>query len=67
MDCEGSEYRIFENFSADFLSIIDKIIMEYHFNTDDRLIKMIKKLENNGFTVKAQDINSEIGIMIAFK
>ena len=67
MDCEGSEYRIFENFSADFLSIIDKIIMEYHFNTDDRLIKMIKKLENNGFTVKAQDINSEIGIMIAYK
>jgi FkbM family methyltransferase len=67
MDCEGSEYRIFENFSADFLSIIDKIIMEYHFNTDDRLIKMIEKLENNGFTVKAQDINSEIGIMIAFK
>ena len=67
MDCEGSEYRIFENFSTDFLGIIDKIVMEYHFNTDGRLIKIIEKLENNGFTVKVQDINSEVGIMIAFK
>lgn len=67
MDCEGSEYRIVENFSADFLSIINKIVMEYHFNTDKRLVKMIEKLENNGFTVKVNDIDSEIGIIIAFK
>jgi hypothetical protein len=67
IDCEGSEYGIFENFSEDFLKIIDKIIMEYHLNTDGRLVKMIEKLQNNGFTVKVPDVNSEIGILVAFK
>jgi hypothetical protein len=67
LDCEGSEYRIFENLSEDFLNIIDKIIMEYHSNTDGRLVKMIEKLQNNGFTVKVPDVNSEIGILVAFK
>jgi FkbM family methyltransferase len=67
IDCEGSEYRIFENLSEDFLKMIDKIIMEYHLNTDGRLVKMIEKLQNNGFTVKVPDVNSEIGILVAFK
>jgi FkbM family methyltransferase len=67
LDCEGSEYRIFENLSEDFLKMIDKIIMEYHFNTDGRLVKMIEKLQNNGFTVNVPDVNSEIGILVAFK
>jgi hypothetical protein len=47
--------------------MIDKIIMEYHLNTDGRLVKMIEKLQNNGFTVKVPDVNSEIGILVAFK
>jgi FkbM family methyltransferase len=67
IDCEGSEYRIFENFSDDFLRIIDKIIMEYHYNTDGRLLKLVEKLENNGFTVKVPDVNSEIGILVAYQ
>jgi FkbM family methyltransferase len=67
IDCEGSEYGIFENFSEDFLKIIDKIIMEYHLNTDGRLVKMIEKLQNNGFTVNVPDVNSEIGILVAYQ
>lgn len=67
MDCEGSEYKIFESLTDEFIRNIDKVSMEYHLNTDGRLKYLINRLENNGFTVEVSDIKSEIGNLIAWK
>lgn len=67
IDCEGSEYKIFESLNDDFIKSIDKITMEYHLNTDGRVKYLIEKLECNGFNVEVSDINAEVGNLIAYK
>ena len=72
IDCEGSEYDIIESLSEEYLSNnIDKICMEYHFNTDGRIYPMLDKLKRCGFQTEAEGggdvVNSELGIFYAWK
>jgi FkbM family methyltransferase len=51
LDCEGSEYQIFEALSFDYLSNhIHKIAIEYHNNEDKRLNLILDKLSKCEFT-----------------
>jgi FkbM family methyltransferase len=51
-DCEGAEFEIFERLSEKgIISKIDVVMMEYHFETPDRLIKI---LTENCFAVQVK-------------
>lgn len=67
MDCEGSEYKIFESLSDEFIRNIDKLAMEYHLNTDGRVRYLINRLESNGFSVEVSNIEAGVGNLIAYK
>lgn len=68
VDCEGSEYQIFENIPDEYLSTIKKIHVEFHGNTGLEVRPIIDKLERNGFDwVFERDRTeiSEIGLIFA--
>ena len=72
MDCEGSEYDIIESLPEEYLTNnIDKMCIEYHFNYDDKLVKMTDKLKKCGFTLEreggGQVINNALGVFYAWK
>jgi FkbM family methyltransferase len=72
IDCEGSEYDIIKSLSEEYLSNnINKICIEYHFNTNGKIYPMIEKLKRCGFQIQSQEsgevINSELGIFYAWK
>ena len=72
IDCEGSEYEIIEDLSEDYLRYnIDNICMEYHNNTDGRLIPLLDKLKKCGFNVESEmghnEIGGELGVFYAWK
>ncbi len=51
-DCEGAEFEIFERLNEERLvSKIDIVMMEYHFEKPDRLIKI---LTENGFAAQTR-------------
>ncbi len=66
VDCEGAEYDIFNSLSDEFLKSIDKIAMECHFNTDDKLPNLISRFKSIGFTIEG-NVNGEVGNMFVFK
>jgi FkbM family methyltransferase len=48
-DCEGAEFEIFERLNEEkLIGNIDAVLMEYHFEKPDRLVKI---LTENGFAV----------------
>jgi len=49
IDIEGGEYELFDKISEFTLSKIDRILLEFHMNTDNRLDKVIDKMTKNGF------------------
>jgi len=52
-DCEGAEFEIFERLlEENIVSKIDVVMMEYHFEKPDGLIKI---LSENGFAVQRKD------------
>lgn len=55
VDCEGSEYEIFESIDAIYLSNnINKIAIEFHHPLfDNKVIKMIEKIRMCGFDTKS--------------
>lgn len=72
IDCEGSEYDIIEDLSDEYLTNnIDNICIEYHFNTDSRLLPMLEKLKRCGFKLEAEGggevENKELGVFYAWK
>lgn len=72
IDCEGSEYEIIEGLSEYYLKHnIDNICIEYHYNTDDRLIPLLDKLKKCGFNVESENgsdvIGGELGVFYAWK
>ena len=71
VDIEGSEYDLFENLDETFLSNnIRKIAIEYHFNSDSRVLKISDKLKRLGFNCEFeyQDGGSkELGMLYAWK
>lgn len=70
VDCEGTEYAIFESIPDEFFKTIKKIHVEFHFNTDLKVKYLIEKLERNGFEWEFEvgiDYNSEVGLIFAKK
>jgi hypothetical protein len=67
LDCEGSEWQIFESLKDDFISNIDKIVMEYHLNTDKRVDSLVQRLRSLGFEVEISGSDWECGSLFAFK
>ncbi len=66
IDCEGSEFEIFELFNTvKFLNKIDMVLMEWHFKSPQRLIEILK---NNNFTVFCETMEyNELGSIKAIK
>ena len=69
MDCEGCEFEIIENTD---LSSFNEIIFEYHSKIARKNHeKLIKKLENEGFTIKISSVFNynidELGLIYAYK
>lgn len=55
VDCEGGEYDIFLNLSAEFYGKIAKIAMEYHSLGGHLVEELIKVLKENNFDVKVHE------------
>jgi FkbM family methyltransferase len=66
IDCEGSEYKIFESLTDEFIKNVDKVAMEYHLNINGRVRYLIERLESNGFIVNVSNIESEVGNLTAY-
>lgn len=62
IDVEGSEYEIFKSTSKEFFeNRVDRLILEFHYNTDEQLkTEILPKLENFSYYIKEQG-NSEEG------
>lgn len=52
VDCEGSEYAIFESVSDKCLACVSKIVMEFHeLHTSHDHRRLVQRLQRAGFTV----------------
>ena len=69
LDCEGSEYEIIDSLPDSYFSMIDKMIIEYHFaeKYPKLLTNLIKKLERTSFSVDVKKLSSEMGLIFAIK
>jgi FkbM family methyltransferase len=72
LDCEGSEYDIFDSMPDNYLiSNVKKIFMEFHFNRNNVLReKILNKLDRCGFIYRfeaGKNENNELGILYAWK
>ena len=70
VDCEGSEYDIFESIPDDYLkNKIRKITIEFHHRlSDDRVQKLIARLTESNFELNIKyEENSKIGLIYARK
>jgi len=69
LDCEGSEYEIIDSLPESYFSMIDKMIIEYHFaeKYPKLLTNLIKKLERTSFSVYVKKLSSEMGLIFAIK
>jgi FkbM family methyltransferase len=68
VDCEGTEYEIFECIPDEFFCQIRKIHVEFHDNDGMRIQSIINKLERTGFEWKfenSKDHNSDLGLIFA--
>lgn len=68
MDCEGAEYDIFFNASAQTMSKIDRICMEYHDElTPHNHQELAQFFRDHGYTVKSEvnPVHGYIGLMYA--
>jgi hypothetical protein len=68
VDCEGSEYEIFNSIPNNILSTkIKKIALEFHNNVNDiKVVNLISKIKECGFEIKIEDFNT-IGMLYAKK
>ena len=57
VDCEGSEYGIFETMSADLASRIDQIAMEVHVMDGKSTDALAKSIEAHGFIITRKGCN----------
>lgn len=68
VDCEGSEYEIFESIPDEIFSTIKKIHVEYHYNDGEKVKPIIDKLNRNNFEWRFDNDsneNSVIGMIYA--
>lgn len=52
MDIEGAEYEIIDHLEDEVFDKIDSFLIEYHDNTDRRIVKMIDKLKSKGYDIE---------------
>ena len=52
IDIEGAEYEIIEHLEDEVFNKIDSFLIEYHDNTDKRVVKMIDRLKSKGYDIK---------------
>ena len=52
MDIEGAEYEVIEHLEDDVFDKIDSFLIEYHDNTDKRVIKLIERLKRKGYDIE---------------
>ena len=69
LDCEGSEYEIINSLPDSYFSMIDKMIIEYHFaeKYPKLLTELIKKLELMSFSVNVKKSGDDMGLIFAVK
>ena len=69
LDCEGSEYEIIDSLPDSYFSMIDKMIIEYHFaeKYPKLLTNLIKKLERTSFSVDVKKLSGDMGLIFAIK
>jgi FkbM family methyltransferase len=69
LDCEGSEYEIIDSLPESYFSMIDKMIIEYHFaeKYPKLLTNLIKKLERTSFSVDVTKLSGDMGLIFAIK
>ena len=69
LDCEGSEYEIINSLPDSYFSMIDKMIIEYHFaeKYPKLLIDLIKKLERMSFSAYIKKLSGDMGLIFAVK
>lgn len=70
IDCEGEEYKIFNNIPDAFLRNIKKIHVEFHNNENKEVLILIDKLERNDFNwwfENGKNEDSQIGMIYAKK
>ena len=69
LDCEGSEYEIINSLPDSYFSMIDKMIIEYHFaeKYPRLLTDLIKKLESTSFSVNVKKLSDDMGLIFAAK
>jgi len=72
IDCEGAEYEIIKSLDEQYLTNnINKICLEYHFNTDGKINTILNKLKKCNFNINFEfgdyQINDELGIIYAYK
>ena len=67
LDCEGAEYKIFEELPNEYFKKIEKISMEFHvFNNEYELIEKLKKrIIEMKFLIEIQQTNDEMGMLYA--
>jgi FkbM family methyltransferase len=65
VDCEGSEREIFRRFSANTLSRIDVILLEWH--SPSILSEIRRTLEKSAFSLLVQRKNKDLGMLYAFR
>jgi len=52
VDIEGSEYEFFETITDENLIKCERLIIEFHNNTNFRVMQILKKLAKCGFKYK---------------
>ena len=69
LDCEGSEYEIINSLPDSYFSMIDKMIIEYHFakKYPKLLTELIKKLELMSFSINMKKLDDDMGLIFAIK
>lgn len=65
VDIEGAEYQFFESISEKNIQKINRFIIEFHNNTDFRIMSILKKLATNGFSYKLSKWQSSDGDFVA--
>ena len=58
LDCEGSEYDILEKLNDEQWAIINKIVMEWHFDKE-RAEKIVELMKQKGFTITEFSTNPD--------
>jgi FkbM family methyltransferase len=65
VDIEGAEYQFFESISEKSIQKVNRFIIEFHNNTDFRIMSILKKLATNGFSYKLSKWQSIDGDFVA--